>query len=194
MQGEKVVAAECLSRLNDVFYGQWLMLHVPFKSPEDFLEPIQEKVVRVPEEHRNFAMALLCEHPVAQSMWHSEAAVEAELRQEAHSKPFVKTLQAMVAAHKTLVQKYINGEANAEQEAKDRVAGKKPEEIQGPAEGFNHQQDHIKARVYGAVDRFLAVQATANETEADELVAKPSKTAGSLFALAGQERGRLQWL
>jgi len=35
----------------------------------------------------------------------------------------------MVAAHKTLVQKYIDGEANAEQEAKDRVAGKKPEEI-----------------------------------------------------------------
>ena len=184
MQGEKVVAADCLSRLNDVFYGQWLMLHVPFKSPEDFVRPIQEKLGCVPDEHRNFAMAWLCEHPVAKKMWHAEAAVEAELRQEAHSKPFVKTLQAMVAAHKTLVQKYIDGEANAEQEAKDRVAGKKPEEIQGPAEGFNHQQDHIKARVDGAVDRFLAVQATANETEADELVEEAFKD-GRIFVCTG---------
>ena len=184
MQGEKVVAADCLSRLNDLFYGQWLMLHVPFKQPEDFFEPMEEKLARVPQEHRNFAMALLCDHPVAQSMWHSEAAVEAELRQEALSKPFVKTLQAMVAAHKTLVQKYITGEANAEQEAKDRAAGRKPEEIQGPAEGFNHQQDHIKARVDGAVDRFLAVQATANETEADELVEEAFKD-GKIFVCTG---------
>ena len=41
MEGQKLVAAECLSRLNDNFYGQWLMLHVPFKRPEDFFEPMQ---------------------------------------------------------------------------------------------------------------------------------------------------------
>ena len=184
MQGEKVVAAECLSRLNDNFYGQWLMLHVPFKRPEDFFEPMQEKLARVPQEHRHFAMALLCEHPVAQSMWHSEAAVEAELRQEAHSKPFVKTLQAMVAAHKTLVQKYIDGEANAEQEAKERAAGQKSEEMKSLSEGFNHQQEHIKGRVDAAVDRALAVQTTNNEADADDLVEEAFKD-GKIFVCTG---------
>ena len=32
MQGEKVVAAETVSKFNDRFFGQWLMLHVPFRS------------------------------------------------------------------------------------------------------------------------------------------------------------------
>ncbi|OLP85771.1 hypothetical protein AK812_SmicGene33220, partial [Symbiodinium microadriaticum] len=33
VRGEKLVAADMLSRLNDKFYGQWLMLHVPFRDP-----------------------------------------------------------------------------------------------------------------------------------------------------------------
>ena len=32
MQAEKIVAAQTLSRFNDKFFGQWLMLNVPFKS------------------------------------------------------------------------------------------------------------------------------------------------------------------
>ena len=38
MRGEKVVAAEMLSRMNDKFFGQWLMLHVPFHRAAEFLD------------------------------------------------------------------------------------------------------------------------------------------------------------
>ena len=44
MQGESVLAADMLSRLNDLFYGQWLVLHVPFENINDFYEPIKEQL------------------------------------------------------------------------------------------------------------------------------------------------------
>ena len=37
--GEKVVAAEMVSMLNDKFFGQWLALHVPFRQLDDLLVP-----------------------------------------------------------------------------------------------------------------------------------------------------------
>jgi hypothetical protein len=35
-RGEKLVAADMVQRSNDKFFGQWLMLHVPFETPADF--------------------------------------------------------------------------------------------------------------------------------------------------------------
>ena len=40
------------------------MLHVPLRTPEDFFVPVDEKLALVPDEHKNFAMAILCQHPV----------------------------------------------------------------------------------------------------------------------------------
>ena len=74
MQGEKIVAAETLSRLNDKFFGQWLMLNVPFNEPSDFYSHCADQLKLVPEQHENFAMALLCTHPIAVAMWHDDEA------------------------------------------------------------------------------------------------------------------------
>ena len=60
MNGEKVVAAEMLSRRNDRFYGQWLMLHKPFHSPEDFIQ--KDVLEKVPDELRYMTMALSLIH------------------------------------------------------------------------------------------------------------------------------------
>ena len=46
MQGEQVVAAEYLWRMNDGFYGQWCMMHLPFRSLDVF--HIEEVEPRVP--------------------------------------------------------------------------------------------------------------------------------------------------
>ena len=185
MQGEKVVAAACLSRLNDLFYGQWLMLHVPFATPQDFFEPIADRLELVPAEHRNFAMAELCQHPTATAVWHSDIAMEKELRQEAHAKPFVKTLQGMVAAQKTLVDKYLRGEANAEEEANGRNSGQQRQDSGRPdAKSFNKEQRHIKSKVDAAVDRAMAARATEDEEEADALLEEAFEE-GKIFVCMG---------
>ena len=61
------------------------MLNVPFKSPKDFIRPVKSQLALVPAEHRNFAMALLCEHAVARATWHNAEALKKELRVEGHS-------------------------------------------------------------------------------------------------------------
>ena len=71
VHGQQIVAADTLSKFNDNFFGQWLLLHVPFRRVEDFYEPIADKLALIPREHHNFAMAVLCEHPVAREMWSS---------------------------------------------------------------------------------------------------------------------------
>ena len=71
MQGEKVVAAEFLSRFNDRFYGQGLILNVPFSDVSEFtaIDGLQ----LVPDDYKHFAMALLCDHEAARAMWHSDS-------------------------------------------------------------------------------------------------------------------------
>lgn len=45
MQGEQVVAAEYLWRMNDGFYGQWCMMHLPFRSLDVFhIEEVEQRV------------------------------------------------------------------------------------------------------------------------------------------------------
>lgn len=185
MQGEKVVAADCLSRFNDRFYGQSLMLHVPFERPQDFFEPIADELELVPAEHRNSAMAFLCKDPRATAIWHSDIALEKELRQEAHSKAFVKTLLGLVAAQKALVDKYLEGEANAEEEANDRNSGQERQDSGRPdAKSFNKEQRHIKSKVDAAVDRAMATRAMEDEEEADALVEEAFQE-GKIFVCCG---------
>ena len=62
-KGEKLIAADMLRRTNDRFNGQWLMLHVPFEHPDQFLNDDVDRLV--PTEYRYLAMAVLCRHPVA---------------------------------------------------------------------------------------------------------------------------------
>jgi hypothetical protein len=56
-----------LSRMNDKFYGQWLVLHVPFVKLSDFLLPV-DMLGRIPVQYKYFTMALRRTHPVARRM------------------------------------------------------------------------------------------------------------------------------
>ena len=112
MQGEKVVAAETVSKLSDRYFGQWLMLNVPFENAADFCLP-DHVARRLPEAHKYFAMAVLCEHPVAQAMWHDDEKIRAELKMEAHTKDHVDTILAMIRAHRGLLQDYLDGSLDA---------------------------------------------------------------------------------
>ena len=50
-RGEKLVAADTLSRMNDRYYGQWLALNIPFRELDDFAADVEFDcgvVVRLP--------------------------------------------------------------------------------------------------------------------------------------------------
>lgn len=55
-RGEKLVAATTYSMLNDKYYGQWLVLHKPFRALEDFVQQAPEVVERVPAKYLNFCV------------------------------------------------------------------------------------------------------------------------------------------
>jgi hypothetical protein len=55
LRGEKMVAALYLSRFSDRFYGQWLLMNVPFRSMDDLW---RDEASLVPTEYRLFALAL----------------------------------------------------------------------------------------------------------------------------------------
>jgi len=187
MQGEKIVAAATLSRLSDRFHGQWLMIHVPFTDPKQFFEGdgLEDKLALVPKEHRNFAMVLLCEHPVAQETWHGQDGILEELRKEAHSTAFQKTLLCMLEANRALVEKYLAGDADAAAEA---IARRGRLDAAGPlaedeTAGLNREQRRLKAKVDEAVDRALAVLAAGPEDDVERLLAEAFD--GKIFVCTG---------
>lgn len=120
MRGEKVVAAKTLSWFNDRFYGQWLMLHVPFDDPKDFVD--EEILSKVPKEMRYFAMALNCDHVLARATWGDEDAIHTELKLEGHSSRYATSVLNMCRANKSLVQDYISGTLNLAAEVEARHA------------------------------------------------------------------------
>ena len=101
MRGEVMVAARCNSRFSDEYYGQWLLLHVPFRSA--WGELWDDDVLLVPTGYRMFALCLM-RRP---QLWRDEAWVRGDMELEAHRGPTIESIVAMVKAHTTLVDDYF---------------------------------------------------------------------------------------
>ena len=50
---EKAIGCQTRSRLSDEYYGQWMVLHIPFRSLDDFRTP---ELALIPAQHHNLAM------------------------------------------------------------------------------------------------------------------------------------------
>ncbi|CAK0789070.1 unnamed protein product, partial [Prorocentrum cordatum] len=108
-KGEKAVCCNMRSRLNDLFYGQWLVLHVPFRKRADLIPALQ--LGNVPKEHRNLAMAVMSSSPIARTMWHGicDDGIEQEFRLEGHKAAYRETIMNYVRTHRQLIFDYIAG-------------------------------------------------------------------------------------
>jgi DNA replication protein DnaC len=175
VRGEKLMAADTLSRLSDRFYGQWLVLHVPFRRVEDLMnERIAEKV---PREHLNFAWAVFCKHPVARAMWENEEAVRAELKMEGHTQQHADSILRMVTSTRNVLLDYLSGKLDARAEAVSRRRAVEAATARASASApaapvWNIQQNLLRRKVNKLVDEVLAlqdVQERDEEAEADEL-------------------------
>ena len=109
------LAALYLLRYNDKFYGQWVLMNVPFRSLDELKRPELELV---PDHFYYQAMALLLrpEH------WKDPAKIRAELELEAFREYHVKNILAMVVANQLLIEKYLDGALDKNQEIPEEVA------------------------------------------------------------------------
>ncbi|CAE7283076.1 pif1, partial [Symbiodinium sp. CCMP2456] len=131
LQGDVAVAAIYLSRYNDRYYGQWVLMNVPFRSMDDLR---REELDRVPPHLYYQALALL----LRPDHWTSEAATRAELELEAFREHHIRNILAMLFANQGLIRKYLSGELDKND---DVVAG--PADGAGPGtavELSGHQQ------------------------------------------------------
>ena len=112
MRGGQLVAAEFLSRLNDMYYGQWCVMRLPFRSMAFFDLPAARD--RVPERYRWFATALLltddCRQVPAQlhRFWRDFGKAEAEMHMEGSAKSFVQDVTEFLAAQTLAIDRYLS--------------------------------------------------------------------------------------
>ncbi|CAE7550517.1 unnamed protein product, partial [Symbiodinium sp. CCMP2592] len=101
--GDVAVAAIYLSRYSDRYYGQWVLMNVPFRSLEELYRP---ELDLVPSHlyYQTLAFLLRPQH------WTSEEAIRAELELEAFREHHVRNIVAMLFANQGLIRRYLSGE------------------------------------------------------------------------------------
>ena len=94
--GEKVIAAEVVSIFNDKYFGQWLMLNVPFRAAKDLLDATI--MDRVPPRYQMFA----CAWKAAPHHWNSPMRIRSALELEAKKTAYIDNALAMIEAQKAI--------------------------------------------------------------------------------------------
>ena len=94
--------------LSDAYYGQWLLLNVPFRRVEDLLLP-DEVLAKVPETDKYLAMCLTCPHPAAKAMFDNSAAWDMDMLFEGHALAFRRTVLDNIATQSHMVRRYLAG-------------------------------------------------------------------------------------
>ena len=106
--GEILVAPVMYSRNSDRFYGQWLLLHVPFRSIDDLWDVEAEKV---PKELRFLCLCLL----KAGSYWRRPQKVRHDMDLEARADITIDNMLAQLAARTELCDAYLEGSLTVEE-------------------------------------------------------------------------------
>jgi len=154
-RGEKVVAAELVSRMNDRHYGQRLVLHTPFKNLRDFVD--EDQLAKVPAEHRYLTMAILRGYGA------DIQVVAEELKVEGHSSKVAAGILSMIQTSRSLILDYLRGALHREPVQQPA----QPEHRQAPA-AYNQQQLRFRGLLDAALARCREHRDAAEE-RADEL-------------------------
>ena len=107
-KGQIMLSPILYSRVSDKFYGQWLLLHVPFRSLDQLMDA---RVLRVPKSYRCLALCLIHR---GTTFWRRMAEVEASLALEAHSEAKIENLKNMLQAQTEMVESYLKGDLRIE--------------------------------------------------------------------------------
>jgi hypothetical protein len=183
-KGEKLIAFDTVWRMNDRYYGQWLALNVPFKKWEDLRdEEIEEKV---PKRYHHLAVALKRKP----EYWREEGlqALRENMKLEAINNTQVDTVLAMITARTHVIDKYMKGHLNRDEEAQEADNRPAGAACNGD-EDLKHDpiQELFDARARECLDKALSIQSTESDDEdmdVDELRKKVQERAKA-FAVRG---------
>ena len=140
MRGEQVVAADTHSRLGDTFYGQWMMLHVPFRNPEALLN--RDIIERVPKHLKFLANALFSNNELAEKFWRNEFRVTAEMESEGFGAAQIESTLGMIRANRELIADYVHGnvpDASLTEENDARTDERERQRLPAPTSGASER-------------------------------------------------------
>ena len=101
--GQTLVASVMYTRTNDRYFGQWLLLNVPFRDLDDLWRPQADLL---PDSLRFLGLCLL-HRP---DFWRNPGRIAADMEQEAKSDLYIQNALASIAARIELVDAYLSGE------------------------------------------------------------------------------------
>jgi hypothetical protein len=108
-EGQVLIAAQYLSRYNDRYSGQWLMMNHPFRTMDALKAP---GVDCLPDHlfYQGMAYLLRPDH------WTNEEAIRAELELEAFQEYHIRNIITMLKANQQMIRLYLNGSLNKNEE------------------------------------------------------------------------------
>jgi hypothetical protein len=100
--GETMTASMYLSRYNDKYCGQWVLMNIPFRNLDDLW---RDELNLVPDHLRYQALALL--HRPA--FWREPAAIRADLELQAFREHHIRNVLARLEANVDFIDRYLDG-------------------------------------------------------------------------------------
>ena len=101
--GQSLVAAITNARSNDKYFGQWLLLNVPFRQTDELWHADAELL---PTSLRHLGLCLL----KCPAFWRDQANPANDMEHEARANLEIQNFLSMLAARRELVDAYLSGE------------------------------------------------------------------------------------
>ncbi|CAE7293352.1 unnamed protein product, partial [Symbiodinium sp. CCMP2456] len=179
-----IIAAETVGIFNDKYFGQWLMLNLPFRAAEDFLDP--EISAKVPERYLLFA----CADRAAPAYWANRARVVEDLQLAAHRDAAIANFLALLDAQRAIVHQYLCGEITLEDEVPQIAlpAAADPGAFVQPT--FNRQQHELERRALETLDLLQALKDARSEEDVDEASQQLELRNSILVCMGGPGTGK----
>ncbi|OLP81254.1 hypothetical protein AK812_SmicGene38227 [Symbiodinium microadriaticum] len=154
-----LVAATLHSPLRDSFFGQWLLLNVPFRSLSELWD---DRAATVPEGYRMLALCLL-HRP---GYWRRPHDVQHDLQLEGHKDAHICNVLAMLESRTAVVDAYLSGQL-----VLDVDCPPQPELLAAPEVGYRGELDpeqavvveHVRNMLYWALERRYPGEADPNQ-------------------------------
>ena len=190
-KGEKLIAVQTLWRMNDKYYGQWLVLHEPFRQLED-LEDAEVRSL-VPEGSYHLACALK-RRP---DYWRDPAAVRADMELEAVATVHIETILNMIQGKSQLIDDYLSGriskadeEGTKGPEATSDSAGARRDGVDDERSLTDSHQRILEEQINKRVDVALALDTVDDGDAAEEKWAAVELQATPLAVLGPPGTGK----
>ena len=101
--GDVLTASIYLSRYNDEFHGQWIIMNIPFRSLDELWV---DEIDLVPDYMKYLALAL----SLKPEHWNNDAAIRADLELHAFKEFHIRNIINKIRANHLMIQKYTAGE------------------------------------------------------------------------------------